>query len=235
MLLKWPGAALLASLLVVLGCTDAAGPTGEHPLQVTVRVVNGAADASALLGAASRGNAAAAVEIESVVFVLGGLKLETAGLDSTVDWVFDESVVVPLDLTGTPTLAFDTDVPPGIYKELEVSVDKLEVGNPTEEPLIATWPGLADASVIVNGVVTRDGGAPETFTFTTALDIDLELLFDSPITFTEGDDGVILVSLTIDLTGWFADLGATLDPTDPANRSAIESNLQDSVELRRDN
>jgi hypothetical protein len=227
--MKWRKATFLASMAALAGCGDAAGPPGQRELQVTVR----AAGSSAPAGAAAQRDAGTTVAIESVTFVLGGLKLETAGLDSTVDWVLDESVVIPLDLTGVPALAFDTDVPPGVYQELELSVDKLEVGNPAEEPLISTWPGLAEASVLVTGTVTPDGGTPQPFTFAAALDIDLELPFDGPVTFTGGADGPILVLLTIDPSGWFIGLAGALDPTDPANRSAIESNIQGSVELQR--
>jgi hypothetical protein len=215
--MRWQSAATLASTLALAGCTDAAGPIGEQEVQVTVRVVNGTSSSSVGLVASPRAGLATTVNIESAVFVLGSLKLETAGLDNTVDWVFDESVVVPLDLAGTPTLAFDTDVPPGVYKELEVSVDKLEVGNPAEGPLITDWPDLADASVLVTGTVTVDGGTPEAFTFTAALDIDLELLFDAPITFTAGNDGLTLVSLVIDPSEWFHGVEGVLDATDPAN------------------
>ncbi len=169
------------------------------------------------------------VAVQNATFVLGGLKLETAGLDDTVDWVFAESVVIPLDFTGTPTLAFDTDVPPGLYKELEVSIDKLEVGNLSEEPLIAQYPQLADASVLVEGTVD---GTP--FTFTAPLDIDLELPFASPTEFPAEGNPVTLVSLTIDVSGWFAGTGDMLDPNDPANRSAIEGKIQASLELDED-
>jgi len=75
--------------------------------------------------------------------VLGGLKLETAGVDETVDWSSAESVVVPLDLGGQPSLAIDAAVPAGIYKELEISIDKLEIGHPKEQLLIDAWPAAA--------------------------------------------------------------------------------------------
>ena len=218
---------VLAAALV--GCSDSTGPMGEHTLQVNVTVVNGGAAASAV--AAPQAPAATTVEVESATFVLGGLKLETAGLDDTIDWIFQQSVVVPLDLTGTPVLVFDTDVTPGTYKELELSVDKLEVGNPAEDPLIEDYPLLADASVLVTGTVTRDDGAPESYSFTAALDIDLELLFAEPIEYTEEDNPVTLVSLTIDVGSWFVGNGDMLDPTDPANRSDIEGNIEASLEL----
>ena len=223
--------ALAAVAVCFVACSDAAGPTGSHQLQVRVRVTSGAAGPGAALQASPQGAAAATVEVTGATFVLGGVKLETAALDDTVDWVMQESVVISLDLTGTPILAFDTDVPPGIYKELEVSIDKLEVGNPAEQPLIDAWPQLADASVLIEGVVTRDDGGPETFAFTAPLDIDLELPFAGPIEFTDSESAVMVVSLTIDVSGWFARLGDMLDPTNPADRAPIEGNIQASLDI----
>ena len=112
-----------------------------------------------------------------------------------------------------------------------MSVDKLEVGNPAEEPLIQAQPMLADASVLVMGTVARDGGSPESFTFTAALDIDLELPFPAPVEFTAEANPVTLVSLVIDVSSWFAGTGDMLDPADAANRSAIEATIQASLEL----
>lgn len=225
---------LAATAVVLVACSDTAGPTGSHQLQVRVRVTSGAAGPGTVLRASPQGAATTTVEVTGAMFVLGGVKLETAALDNTVDWVMQKSVVIPLDFTGTPILAFDTDVPPGIYKELEVSIDKLEVGNPAEQPLIDARPQLADASVLIEGVVTREGGRPETFAFTAPLDIDLELPFARPIELTDNDSAVMLVSLTIDVSGWFARLGTTLDPTNPTDRSPIESNIQASLDLLED-
>ncbi len=211
------------------GCSDAVGPTGQHQLQVQVR----ASQTSALATASGRllAPGITSIEIGEAVLVLGGLKLETAGLDQTVDWIFERSVVVPLDLAGEPTLAFDTDVPSGIYKELEVSIDKLEIGHPEEQALIDLWPRLADASVLVTGEVVRNG-TPEAFEFTAPLDIDMELVFATPLSVTENEILVTLVSLDFDLSQWFVGSGGgTLDPNDPADQSGIEAAITGSIEV----
>lgn len=230
--MRWKSIVPPTLLAVALGaCAEATAPMGDHALQVNVRVVGGNPAPAAVPSASSPGSAATVVTVDSAWFVLGGLKLETAGVDATVDWVFEESEVIRLALNGNAILAYDIDVTPGIYKELELSLDKLEIGNPAEDPLIAMYPLLADASVLVQGTVTRDGGTPEFYTFSAALDVDLELPFPATIAFTAEDNPVTLVQLTIDVGGWFAGAGDMLDPTDPANRSAIESKIQASVEL----
>lgn len=57
--------------------------------------------------------------------------------------------MVELELGGGDAFVFDTDVAAGTYKELEISIDKLEVGNPNEQALTEEYPSLADASVLV--------------------------------------------------------------------------------------
>ena len=194
-----------------------------------VRALQASAPATAAGPALASG--VASVEITEAVLVLGGLKLETAGLDQTVDWIFEESVVISLDLEGQPTLAFDTDIPPGTYKELEVSIDKLEVGHPDEQALIDLRPSLADASVLVTGEILRDGTL-EGFEFTAALDIDMELPFAAPLSVTDEDVLITLVSLNLDLSQWFvAAAGGTLDPNDPADQSGIEAAITGSIEV----
>ena len=224
-----PGLIVLGFALIG-GCSDAISPSGQHQLQVEVQVTGPAAVAttSAQLAPAS---GVTSVEIEQAVLVLGGLKLETAGLDETIDWTLEQSVVIPLDLAGQPTLVFDTDVTAGIYKELEVSIDKLEVGHPDEEELIDDWPLLADASVLVSGNVVRDGSS-EAFAFTAPLDIDLELPFPAPRRIDGGDVEVTVVSLNIEIGRWFeASDGGMLDPNDPVSRSDIEAAIQQSIDV----
>lgn len=216
-------APVIAAALLVAACSDTQGPTaaGDNQLQVSAQVINGG----------NNGNTATVVEIQSATIVLGGLKLETAGLDNTVDWVLEQSIVIPLALNGTAFLAYDVDVTPGIYKEFELSIDKLEIGNPAEDPLIAQYPGLADASVLVEGLVTRPGESPVPFAFSAPVDIDLELPFAAPMEFTADDNPIALIALEVDVSMWFMGQTDMLDPTDPANWSDIEGNIQASIDV----
>ena len=169
-----------------------------------------------------------AVQINQVRVVVGGVKLETAGVDETEDQLFPESGVVVATVSGgLATADVMLDVPAGTYKEIEVWIDKLELGKPEEEPLIAAHEILADASIAVTGTVSENGMAAP-FTFTAALDIDMEVKFESFVVFGGGPASA---TLALDTSGWFLDAdGAFLDPRDPANRSDIEGNIQKSFE-----
>ena len=105
------------------------------------------------------------------------------------------------------------------------------MGKQSEQALIDEFPLLADASVLVAGTVTRDGSTAP-FAFAAALDIDMELLFPSPLSVTEDDLSVTLISLTLDTDAWFQGAGGELfDPNDDADRSGIEATITASIEL----
>ncbi|HUF12403.1 MAG TPA: hypothetical protein VMN78_04820 [Longimicrobiales bacterium] len=220
--------ATLAIFAALAGCDDdPVSPEGEHAIRI-----NAVTTGTAFEGDASQG--VTSVEAERVVLVLGMVKLETAGVDETVDFVDERSVVVPLDLDGDAVLAFDADAPAGTYKELELSIDKLEPGNPLEAALIAAHPDLENASVMVEGTVTRDG-VQEAFSIAYDADIDLELDLAPPLVIAPDGDRVTTFSLVIDLSGWFVgDSGALLDPTLSDNRSAIMANIEQSIDVLED-
>lgn len=220
-----------ASLLgiVAAACGDTAGVRPANG--ITVSVIAAPAGEPALTG-----GQLGAVEIAELRLVLGGVKLETAGLDGTVDLVFAESRLIEVDLSGTPVTAYTLiDVPAGTYKEIEISIDKLEPGHPAEEPLIAQYRDLADASIAISGRVLQND-SEEPFTFTAALDRDMEVLLEPFLVITEDEEPAgVRVTLVLNTEGWFRDAaGEWLDPRDPANRSAIEANIQASFEAFED-
>lgn len=233
-------AALLVASVFTAGCSeDATGP-GEGPgIKLNVFARGGGAAGASMASIAARtasGGAVTSVGISRAAVVIGSVKLETAG-GPTQDFVLEESRVIELDLTGGAVTAVVVNPPAGIYKEVEVSVDKLELGHPDEQPLIDAHPELADASVVVEGMVTTDGGDEEPFSFATPLDADIEVVLQPFLEIApDGDgEGVRVFALVIDLDAWFDDgAGGSLDPTDPSNRSAIEAAMGASFDAFED-
>ena len=222
------GVAFLAIALGLPACSDPAGPEADGALQVRA-FSRGFAEA---MGSPS--GEVSAIEIERVYVVLGRLKLEKAA-DGTEDFTDERSIVIELGPGTEPVLAIAADVPLGEYKELELAIDKLERGHPTEEALIEAYPGLEDASLLIEGTFTRDGGEAESFFFAAALDIDLEVAFTPSLTIDSLEPGVTLLSLVLDGSDWFrSPSGELLRPTAEANRSMIEAAIQKSIELFED-
>jgi hypothetical protein len=223
-------AAVLAIALLPAACGDPAGPEPDGSLQV-LAFPSGFEEMAGSGGGPGR---ALSVDIDRAFVVLGRLKLETAG-DGTADFIDERSSVIELASGVDPVLALAADVPGGTYKEIELAIDKLERGHSSEQALINTFPRLDDASVLIEGTVVREGRGPEPFSFASALDIDLELTFDPPLTVDSTQSGRILLSLVLDASSWFRDSsGALLDPVESANRSAIEGAIQRSVEVFED-
>ena len=219
---------LLALALTGSACSDPSGPEGDGAVEVRAFARGLAAESG------TDGGEVLSIEIDRVYLVLGRLKLETAG-DGTVDFVDERSIVVELGAGDEAVLAVAADVPPGTYKELELAIDKLERGHPIEQSLIQTYPGLDDASLLVEGTVTRTGGGAESFTFAADLDIDLEVAFTPALTVDSSEPPVALLSLVLDASGWFnSPSGVLVDPTAGGNRSVIEAAIQKSIELFED-
>lgn len=228
----------LATVFAAACSEDPTGPGDGPGVQVNVFARTGGG-AGASIGPAEGSVASGAVtsvQISRTAVVIGSVKLETAD-GSTQDFVLEESRVIELDLTGDAVTAVVVDPPAGTYKEVEISVDKLEPGNPAEQPMIDEHPELADASVVVEGTVTTDEGGEDPFSFATPLDADLEILL-SPfleVPSEGGDEGLRVFALVIDLDAWFDDgAGGLLDPTDPADRSAIEAAMGASFDAFED-
>jgi len=96
-----------------------------------------------------------------------------------------------------------------------------------DESLITQRPDLADASVKVTGDL--DGTA---FVFTSGVEEEFEFELSPPV---DSSTGSINVTLSIDVESWFrADNGSLLDPSLEANRSEIETNIEQSFEAFED-
>lgn len=218
---------LLALAVILAACSDPAGPEAFGSIQVRAFARGLAQPVTANAAEVS------SLQIDRIYLVFGMVKLETAG-SGTVDFVDERSIVIELE-ADEPVIALTADVPSGSYKELELAVDKLEQGHPTEQLLIQTYPGLENASVLVEGTLVRPGAEPEPFTFATDLDIDLEVGLLPPLLIDASSMSPKLFSVVLDVTGWFlrAD-GSLLDPLSVSDGSEIENAIKASIELFED-
>jgi len=119
-------------------------------------------------------------------------------------------VTVNLPLDGTTKVVLDGLVPAGTYTGLRARF----------------------GSVNVTGVFTDSGGTDHAFTFTSNTEAELELSFGAPVTVRSGTNNV---TIDVNVGTWFTDAaGAVLDPTNPANREAIEHAIRASFRAFED-
>lgn len=221
--------AFVLTAIIVSSCAEEATGPGFTDADFGINVI-----AQTDVLAPARGGQVDSVTILRAGIVIGIVKLEAVG--STRDFTVTESQVVELRLDGQAVAVPAVEVPPGTYKEVEISIDKLEVGNPAEEPLIEVHPEFADASVVIEGLVfSRDAGS-DPFTFATDLDRDMEVDLVPFLTFPVSEDGqATAISIVVETGRWFLDEnGAWLDPRKPANRSVIEGHIQKAFEAFED-
>lgn len=233
---------LLFCALIALGtlsaCDDGTGPGTSVSLSVTVLQPSGALSvASPALFDLVYSDGTATLTLSSVELVMREIELEKVD-DESCDSTFEGEVddceefeaaprVFPLPMDGTTEAVLSiSDVPEGLYDELEIEVHKVS-DDPEDAGILTTRPDLADVSIRVEGDVD---GTP--FVFTTGVEEEFEFVLSPPI---DPSAGPVNVTLAVDVESWFrAGDGSILDPSDEANRSEIENNIQQSFEAFED-
>jgi hypothetical protein len=116
---------------------------------------------------------------------------------------------------------FTVTVDSGDYKEITFKIHKLEDAEAGSDPALAQMTGH---SIRIEG--TRNGTA---FTFDSSLDEEQER--EGNFTLHSGANNI---AFNIDPSGWFMNGATPLDPSDPAARSKIESNIKASIDAFKD-
>lgn len=230
--------AAVATWIGVAACDDGTGPGGSVTLSLTVPADGPAASVrSPALFDLVYTDASSTLTLTQVELVMREIELEKVDDDSCDDAFegddeceeFETGPRVfnaPVDGSTEPVLSLN-DVPEGLYDELEVEIHKVS-DDPEDASLLAARPDLADVSIRIEGDFD---GAP--FTFTTGVEEEFEFEFSPPL---DPSAGPINVTLSIDVESWFRSLdGSLLDPSDEANRSRIETNIEQSFEAFEDN
>jgi hypothetical protein len=232
--------ALIAGLILVgtTACDDSAGPSqGAVSLSLTVPTSGPTASVtSPALFDLVYTDAGSTLTLTKVELVMREIELEKVDDDSCADTFEGEDECeefqagarvfeVPVDGSTDAVLSID-NVPAGLYDELEIEIHKVS-NDPEDAPLLAVRPDLADVSIRVEGAFDSTP-----FTFETGVEEEFEFEFSPPL---DPAAAPINVTLSIDVESWFRALdGSLLDPSDEANRSEIESNIEQSFEAFED-
>ena len=218
---------LFIGLLFVtqLGCSS--NPISSVPtsgtIKISIKSVSTASSNNAL------GKTAAAVTITSARVIIDEIELESI-FDDTLDFEFEQPFVQDLMAGSSNIYEIGTiQVPFGSYKEMEIEVDDLKA----EDGAVYTQnPELQDLSIRVEGYL--NGDTNNTFVFTSDLDEEQEREFNPLLIVDENSPSTSIV-LTIDMDTWFMDSNGTpLDPGSPNNKSIIENNIKDSIDVFED-
>ncbi|MFQ5709398.1 MAG: hypothetical protein ACE5HO_18220 [bacterium] len=222
---KWFVTAVTASWLIAqLGCSDnpASSQATSGSVKISVKGINTGSAASV-----SKINALTTT-ITSARLVIKKIKFEST-LGDSADFKFRQPFVQDL-VVGSKLHEIETvQVPFGSYKESKIKVDGLKA----EDGAVFTQnPELQNLSVMVQGFLNGDQN--ESFVFTSELDEEQEREFATPLVLDQNNPATNIV-LTIDMDSWFVDKnGAALDPRMESNRSKIEENIKNSIDVFED-
>ncbi len=146
-------------------------------------------------------------------------EMELSGFRRTRDFKTKNFILnIPLD--GSPFKITHTEIPPGLYDELELEIEKPEDKNNVGDSDF--WLGNRSFSLVVRGIYRGEG-----FIFRSDEDFEIEVDINPPLSITEGQNSII--PLIADFESWFKDSnGDILDPNDSNNKDKINKNIEDS-------
>ena len=214
-----------AILLVFhLSCGDS--PTSSVPtegsIKVSIKSVTNGAPVQVL--SKTSGN----VTITSARVVIERIRFDSS-VNDTLDFRFRDPFVQDL-IAGSDLFEIGTvQVPFGSYKKSKIKIDDL---GPEDGAVYTQNPDLQDRSVRIEGFMNGDQN--QTFVFTSDLDKDQEREFEPPLLLDENSPSTSVV-LTINMDLWFVDENDNaLNPSLENNKSAIENNIKNSIDVFED-
>jgi hypothetical protein len=235
-------AVAVAALAALVGCEETTGPSAGAGRTVSLSIGlggGGGSAAPALMAAGLELNDGLnTLVIESAELVMRELEFERAetfGCDLELDDDACEEFeigpfLVALPLDGSVSQEITAVVDTGTYDEIEFEIHKVE---DSDLDFLAANPEFTGISIRVTG--TYNG---EIFEYTSKIDEEQEIELTSPLVVTE-TSGPVNVTLTIDVSTWFADgAGSLVDPRTGndgmPNESLVTDNVRFSIEGFRD-
>ncbi|MEX2477795.1 MAG: hypothetical protein WD357_05130 [Gracilimonas sp.] len=207
-------------VLASTGC-DVANSGNDGPKNVAVKMQLNTNSSAAKFKAISLDS------LTEIKFLVEELELESVSDDSSDFEVEDLIVNLPLD--GSVIELTSQNIPNGLYDEFEMEIENDDDGNNVNDPDFIKGGDDDGYSMVIKGVYNG-----EEFMFRTDSDFEIEMDLNPPLEISDAS-GSPSVAINIDPSGWFVDSsGNTLDPNDPANKEAIEENIENSFEAEGD-
>ena len=212
---------VLLTATIFAGCDLVESNTSEEPeVLIQMKMITSS-------GTPAKGSAMSVQENELIISEIKMFieEMELDGTRGTKDFEV-ENFIIDLPLDGSPLILTKGELPPGLYDELELEIEKpdddVEVSDSDFRDETGSY------SLVVNG--SYQG---EDFTFRSREDFEIEIDLFPPLVIEESGTSVLVV--TVDVSGWFKGPdGETLDPKDFNNTERINKNIERSFEAFED-
>lgn len=211
---------VFASLLLITTGCDLANTDNDLPKDVAVSMqIQTTAPTQAKFKAQSVDS------LTEIKFVVEELQLESATEDS-MDFEV-ENLIVNLPLDGSRIQLTSQTIPAGFYDEFELEIEHDDDAQVFDDPDF--FDDDKRFSIVVKGIYNG-----EEFMFRSEEDFEIELELNPALEITD-NTGSAQVAINIDTSSWFLDSqGNPLDPTDPANYTTINENIEESFDAEAD-
>jgi len=232
------GALWLAPAALTLAACDGTAPKASQPLSLSVTTKG---TGSGIGAAIQIGSGANSLMINQAQVVLARIELSTAGscaptgeADDCAELQLGPTLVdLPVDAT-TQVMLEDVAIPAGTYSGVQAELDAVRPDDDGSgaSAFLTAHPDFQGISVKVTGVFTDASSTTHDFTFTSALDAEMAMRLEPPVTLASDTKNF---TIAVDVASWFKDAsGAAIDPTDPASAEAIERNILRSARVFED-
>lgn len=202
-------------LLIATGC-DLANSDNDSPKDVAVTM-----QVQSSTSAPTKFKTQSIDSLSEVKLVVEELELESATEDS-MDFEV-ENLIVNLPLDGSSIQLTSQTIPVGFYDEFELEIEHDDDGQAFDDPDF--YDGDKRFSIVIKGIYNG-----EEFMFRSDEDFEIELELNPALEIAE-NTGSTQVAISIDTYSWFFDSqGNSLDPSDPANFSTINENIERSFD-----
>lgn len=138
----------------------------------------------------------------------------------------------PLGSTNS-VAAVTVSAPAGQYDKLEFEIHKTD--STEDRAFVAANPDFKQISIRVTGTFSHAGSRSD-FVFTSDLDASEELAFNPPLSVVDGTPANLTIRL--DVSTWFVNGGALIDPASAnvggPNESIVQNNIKSSVDAFED-
>lgn len=250
------GMAVTSLALALAACDDSGtqltgpgGSTGGGDISLSIAVPAAGAASMSISGGALfdivQNDGSSELVIERVAMVLREIELERQFDDDCDDHVSGEDddceefstgpMILELPMDGSVDQLVTIDnVPADTYDEIEFRIHKPEDDTAEDLEFIGNNPDFDRVSIRVEGTFDR-----EPFVYVTDLNEDQEYALVPPLVVGE-DSGPLNMTLSIDVTTWFAtSVGTLVDPRSAnkggENEDIVEDNIERSIDLFEDN
>jgi hypothetical protein len=140
----------------------------------------------------------------------------------------------PLGATNT-VAAVTVSAPAGQYDKLEFEIHKTDSTSSADAGFLAANPNFKNISIRATGTFSHAGSRSD-FVFTQDLDASEELAFSPPLTVVDGTPANLTIRL--DVSTWFVNGSALLDPASAnvggANEGIVQNNIKNSIDAFED-